>query len=96
MKVKDVLTSKNLTRAGALRIVESLLEGETQVDVNTGDILYCYGSEPQSYATAESVCGIETVSELVEDFNNGYGIVNEQPYENLKLLANILGISLEV
>ena len=94
MKIVDVLKSGKLSKKGALRLIESLLDGETQVNVNDDIIDICYGQSPQNYASYESVTGFETVEEFAQDMNDGYGCMSE-PYENLKLIANILGINLE-
>ena len=97
MTITDLLKSGKLTREGILRLVESLVEGETHVDVETGEILICYGSAPQSYATYEDVTGYTTIDDLAELFNSGWKVMMEsQPYSNFIVVAEILGIEFEI
>lgn len=94
MYIKDVLSNDKLSREGALRLVESLLEGEVQVDVNTGEVLICYGEAPQEMAKVEYVCGEDyTVDDFVESLNDDYCWMGK-PYECLTSIADTLCIEL--
>lgn len=92
MTIKKLLESGRLTKKGVLSLIEGLLEGEVQVDVNTGQIFVCHGMYPQSYAPIEDIIDPK-VEDEVDFFNNSYGQMGDV-YDSLKIVAKILEIEL--
>jgi len=89
----DVLKSNKLTQKGAVSILEGLLLGTLQVDVNTDEIHVCGGQFPQSYATAESMLDVADADELAEYENDAHGCVEVS--EELNIMIKLLDIKEE-